>query len=166
MAGGRPDARGAAAGAGASFAYAEQLMMAEQVLQLWHQVPDAARQTGTDQVGVLMLAADAARWAGQPERGLTLAEAALAEAGKAGEPEQRASLLRPRGLLTRRQGGSKRSRAAPLVQVPRTQLRILSPREADRLVEALRTHRGPGDGAGGAAPVRGAGIAVLRRAGR
>jgi predicted ATPase len=32
---------------GASSAYAEQLMMAEQVPQLWDQVPDPARQTGT-----------------------------------------------------------------------------------------------------------------------
>ena len=43
----------------------------------------------------------------------------------------------PRGLLTRRAGGSRRSRTAPLVRVPR----ILPPREADRLVGALRTHR-------------------------
>jgi integrase/recombinase XerD len=47
----------------------------------------------------------------------------------------------PRGLLTRRAGGSRRSRTAPLVRVPRTLPRILSPREADRLVAALRTHR-------------------------
>ncbi len=47
----------------------------------------------------------------------------------------------PRGLLTRRQGGSRRSRTAPLVRVPRTLPRILPPQEADRLVAALRTHR-------------------------
>ncbi len=47
----------------------------------------------------------------------------------------------PRGLMTRRQGGSVRSRTAPLVRVPRTLPRILSPEEADRLVAALRTHR-------------------------
>lgn len=47
----------------------------------------------------------------------------------------------PRGLQTRRQGGSRRSRLAPLVRVPRTLPRILSPSEADRLVAALRTHR-------------------------
>jgi integrase/recombinase XerD len=47
----------------------------------------------------------------------------------------------PRGLLTRRQGGSKRSRTVPLVRVPRTLPRILPPLEADRLVAALRTHR-------------------------
>ena len=47
----------------------------------------------------------------------------------------------PRGLLTRRAGGSRRSRTAPLVRVPRTLPRILSPGEANRLVAALRTHR-------------------------
>src|SRR5215468_37029 len=47
----------------------------------------------------------------------------------------------PRGLMTRRQGGSVRSRTAPLVRVPRTLPRILSPGEAGRLVAALRTHR-------------------------
>src|SRR5437016_5561211 len=34
-----------------------------------------------------------------------------------------------------------RSRAAPLVRVPRTLPRVLAPAEADRLVGALRTHR-------------------------
>ena len=47
----------------------------------------------------------------------------------------------PRGLLTRRQGGSVRSRTVPLVRVRRTLPRILPPPEADRLVAALRTHR-------------------------
>jgi site-specific recombinase XerD len=47
----------------------------------------------------------------------------------------------PRGLLTRRQGGTRRSRTAPLVRVPRTLPRILPPEEADRLAGALRTHR-------------------------
>jgi integrase/recombinase XerD len=47
----------------------------------------------------------------------------------------------PRGLMTRRQGGTMRSRVAPLVRVPRTLPRILPPEDADRLVGALRTHR-------------------------
>jgi integrase/recombinase XerD len=47
----------------------------------------------------------------------------------------------PRGLSTRREGGTRRSRLAPLVRVPRTLPTILSPAEADRLVAALRTHR-------------------------
>src|SRR5260370_35619823 len=47
----------------------------------------------------------------------------------------------PRGLSTRRQGGSRASRMVPLVRVPRTLPRILAPEEVDRLVAALRTHR-------------------------
>ena len=45
------------------------------------------------------------------------------------------------GLATRRQGGSRRSRTAPLVRVPRTLPKILSPSEVDRLLAALRTAR-------------------------
>jgi integrase/recombinase XerD len=56
-----------------------------------------------------------------------------------GDTPVRASPV-PRGLMTRRQGGPMRSRMAPLVRVPRTLPRILSPEEADRLVGALRTH--------------------------
>src|SRR5271165_1329677 len=90
----------AAASAAASFAYAEQLLMLEQALRLWDQVTDPARLCGTDHVSVLTYAADAARWAGEPERGLALAEAALTEAGETGGPELRADLLRRRaGLL-------------------------------------------------------------------
>jgi integrase/recombinase XerD len=47
----------------------------------------------------------------------------------------------PRGLSTRRSGGSARSRTTPLVRVPRTLPKILSPDEVDRLFGALRTHR-------------------------
>lgn len=47
----------------------------------------------------------------------------------------------PRGLSTRRQGGSKRSQSVPLVRVPRTLPTILSPAEVQSLVSALRTHR-------------------------
>jgi integrase/recombinase XerD len=47
----------------------------------------------------------------------------------------------PRGLQTRRQGGSNRSQTMPLVRVPRTLPRILDPADADRLLRALRTDR-------------------------
>jgi len=90
---------GAAADAGASFAYAEQLQMLEQVLELWERVPEAARQAGTDHSGVLELAADAARWAGEPARGLALVEAALAEFGENRDRERLASVLQRRAGL-------------------------------------------------------------------
>jgi integrase/recombinase XerD len=47
----------------------------------------------------------------------------------------------PRGLATRREGGAKKSRSVPLVRVPRTLPKVLAPREVDKLVSALRTHR-------------------------
>jgi len=45
----------------------------------------------------------------------------------------------PRGLSTRRRGG--RSQSVPLVRVPRTLPKILSPAEVDALIGALRSHR-------------------------
>ena len=90
----------AAAGAAARFAFAEQLQMLVQVLELWDRVPAAAERTGTDRAGVTELAADAARLAGEPERGLALVEAAL---GEPGDPGRRASLLLRRAML-REQG--------------------------------------------------------------
>ena len=47
----------------------------------------------------------------------------------------------PRGLATRRHGGSVMSRTTPLVRVPRTLPKILSPGEVDALMSALRTWR-------------------------
>ena len=47
--------------------------------------------------------------------------------------------LVPRGLGSRRQGG--RSRRVPLVRVPHTLSKILSPREVNALLAAMRTHR-------------------------
>jgi site-specific recombinase XerD len=45
----------------------------------------------------------------------------------------------PRGLSTRRRGG--RRQQVPLVRVPRTLPKILSPAEVNALIAALRTHR-------------------------
>ncbi len=47
----------------------------------------------------------------------------------------------PRGLSTRRQRGSKRARLVPLVRVPRTLPKILTPGEVNTLFGALRTAR-------------------------
>jgi DNA-binding CsgD family transcriptional regulator/tetratricopeptide (TPR) repeat protein len=88
----------AAAAAGGSFAYAEQFAMADQVLNLWDRVPDPVRLTGTGRIGVLLLAADAARWSGQPERGLAVTEAALAQAAGADARQRPSLLLRRAGL--------------------------------------------------------------------
>jgi len=73
--------------------------MLEQVVELWDRVPGPARPAGLDHVGVLELAADAARWAGEPERGLALAEAAIAELGATDDAERMALMLRHRAGL-------------------------------------------------------------------
>src|SRR5436190_14408900 len=57
-----------------------------------------------------------------------------------GDTELRANPV-PRGLSTRRDRGSKRSRTVPLVRVPRTLPKILAPVEIDALFGALRTSR-------------------------
>ena len=90
----------AAAGAAcAAFAYAEQLQMLELVLDLWEGTPDAADHVATDPAGVIEIAAEAARLACEPGRGLPLVEAALSGPDQARDPERAASLLRPRAAL-------------------------------------------------------------------
>jgi DNA-binding CsgD family transcriptional regulator/tetratricopeptide (TPR) repeat protein len=128
----------AAVGAGARFAFAEKLQMLEQVLELWDRVPAAAEHTGVDRAGVIELAADAARWASEPERGLTLVEAALGEPSEAGDAARRASLLLLRAVFRQEQllpgpvedlraalrlaGDPDRLRAQILAQLSRTLL--------------------------------------------
>jgi DNA-binding CsgD family transcriptional regulator len=89
----------AAAAAASGFAFAEQLRMLEQVLDLWDRVPAAAEHTGADHARVIELAVDAARWAGESDRGLTLVEAALDELGEAGDADRRAWLLLRRAVF-------------------------------------------------------------------
>ena len=89
----------AAAAAASGLAYAEQLQMLELVLELWDRVPDAGRFTGTDRAQVIEVAAEAARLAGEPERGLALLEEGLSELDAARDPERVASLLRLRAAL-------------------------------------------------------------------
>src|SRR5215468_783213 len=91
----------AAAGAGAVFGYEQRLQLLEQVLELWGKVPEAALHTGTDHVGVLERAADTAWWAGEPERGMALADQALAGLDPTGDPERRAAALSRRAGLRR-----------------------------------------------------------------
>jgi DNA-binding CsgD family transcriptional regulator/tetratricopeptide (TPR) repeat protein len=112
----------AAADAAAGFAFAVQLQMLEQVLELWDGVPGAAALTGADRGGVIAAAADAARWAGEPERGLTHVEAALGELGEAGDAGRRASLLLRRAMMRQQ---------------------VLLPGPVDDLQAALRLARAP-----------------------
>ena len=87
----------AAGDAGARLAYAERLDMLERVLELWARVPDAARCIGCDRPAVLDAAVAAADDAGEPERGVALATAALA--GAEGDPVRTAWLLWQRATM-------------------------------------------------------------------
>lgn len=93
-----PAAWQAAADAESSSACAEQLQMLEQVLDLWDQVPNAQQQVGTDHAGILERAARAARLAGESDRAIKLARAALSELDTAGaadaDPAERIATLR------------------------------------------------------------------------
>jgi ATP/maltotriose-dependent transcriptional regulator MalT len=87
----------AAGDAGVRLAYAERLEMLERVLELWARVPEAARCIGCDRHAVLDAAVAAADDAGEPERGVALATAALAEAE--GDPVRTAWLLWQRATM-------------------------------------------------------------------
>ncbi|WP_308198696.1 helix-turn-helix transcriptional regulator [Actinomadura litoris] len=69
----------AAADARKALAYAECLTMLSRVLELWDRVPDAATRIGADHVKVLEEATSAADLAGEYDRGVKLATAALRE---------------------------------------------------------------------------------------
>ncbi len=85
--------------AGRALAYAEQLAMLSRVLELWEQVPDAASRIGTGHVAVLEEAVRVAELAGEDNRGIMLAQAALREIDAAAEPVRAALLLQVRGHL-------------------------------------------------------------------
>ncbi|MFI7632574.1 AAA family ATPase [Nonomuraea sp. NPDC049400] len=88
----------AAAAARKSTAYDEQLGMLSRVLELWDQVPDAAERIGRDRLDVLAQTATVAHLAGEYERSIALAGAALAELDRDADPIRSAKLLRQRGL--------------------------------------------------------------------
>ena len=89
----------AADAAGGSLAYAEKLAMLTRILELWPAVPDAAQVVGASHVSVLEAAADAAATAGEEERGIGFATAALTEIDAAGEPARAALLLKTRATM-------------------------------------------------------------------
>ncbi|MER5997111.1 AAA family ATPase [Nonomuraea angiospora] len=81
-----------------STAYDEQLRMLSRVLELWDQVPDASERIGCDRIDVLRNTATVAHLAGEYERSIALAGAALAEIDHEADPIRAAKLLRQRGL--------------------------------------------------------------------
>jgi predicted ATPase len=89
----------AAGQAGRALAYAEQLAMLSRVLELWEQVPEAAQRIGADHVAVLEATVRAAELAGEEDRGVTLAQAALRAIDAVAEPVRAALLLETTGRL-------------------------------------------------------------------
>ncbi|NRQ39940.1 AAA family ATPase [Nonomuraea sp. NN258] len=89
----------AAAAAGKATAYDERLRMLSRVLELWDQVPDARERIECDHVTVLVQTAMAAHLAGEYERGIALAGAALAEIDPDRDPATAAYVLHQRGLM-------------------------------------------------------------------
>jgi ATP/maltotriose-dependent transcriptional regulator MalT len=89
----------AAAESSHALAHAEQLAMLSRVLELWDQVPGAEQCIGTSQVEVLETATRAADLAGEFDRGITLAKAALRQIDIEAEPVRAALLLETRGHL-------------------------------------------------------------------
>ena len=94
----------AAEESGRALAYAEQLAMLSRVLELWEQVPGAERRIDTSKVAVLEAAVRAAELAGEFDRGIILAKAALREIDVATEPVRAALLLEARGHLKKQLG--------------------------------------------------------------
>ncbi|WP_308209214.1 helix-turn-helix transcriptional regulator [Actinoallomurus purpureus] len=77
-------------------AYTECLRMLDRVLELWDKVPDAAERLGVDHAAVLEMAIDASDLAGETERGVAFAKAALKEID---DPIRAAGVLEHRGRL-------------------------------------------------------------------
>ncbi|MFC4530117.1 helix-turn-helix transcriptional regulator [Sphaerisporangium dianthi] len=88
----------AAAAARKSAAFDEQLRMLTRVLELWDTVPGAAERVGHDYIDVLRQTTTVAHLAGEFERSISLAKAALREIDPATDPLRAAKLLRQRGL--------------------------------------------------------------------
>ncbi|MYS87514.1 helix-turn-helix transcriptional regulator [Embleya scabrispora] len=94
----------AAAAAGTAYAYAERLAMSQRVLDLWDAVPDPAGELGTDRIGVLELAADAAVHGGAAGRAEELLTAALRDLDPGRDPERTARVLASRAAARERTG--------------------------------------------------------------
>ena len=87
----------AAAESSHALAHAEQLAMLSRVLELWEQVPGAGQRIGTGKLEVLETATRAADLAGEFDRGITFAKAALRQIDIAADPVRAALLLETRG---------------------------------------------------------------------
>jgi DNA-binding CsgD family transcriptional regulator len=94
----------AAAVAERSLAHAERLALLARILELWPTLPDAAERIGASHLDVLESAAEAAPAAGEDEKGIEFATAALKEIDPGNEPARAAVLLEQRGVMKYRLG--------------------------------------------------------------
>jgi DNA-binding CsgD family transcriptional regulator len=94
---------GAAAEARARGDHATQLQMLDQVLGVWTRADDPAATLGVDRVAVIELAADAACWSTETQRGLALAEAALELLDPHWDADRFAAMLLQRASMRRQQ---------------------------------------------------------------
>ncbi|NEA31271.1 AAA family ATPase [Streptomyces sp. SID13031] len=79
----------------------EKLQMLEMVLDLWNQVDEPSDKAGASRLDVLQLAADAACWVCESEKGLVLVEEAFKELAEQPATERSAELLLERGVMRR-----------------------------------------------------------------
>jgi DNA-binding CsgD family transcriptional regulator/tetratricopeptide (TPR) repeat protein len=89
----------AAEEAAGRLAYTEQLDMLELVLELWPDVADATECVRGERVRVTELAADAACWAAEPDRGIAHVEAALAQLDEVRDGPRVAGMLLQRAVM-------------------------------------------------------------------
>jgi DNA-binding CsgD family transcriptional regulator/tetratricopeptide (TPR) repeat protein len=94
----------AAAVAGRALAHAERLALLARILELWPTLPDAAERLGVSYLDVLEAAAEAAPTAGEDEKGIEFATAALNQIDPGREPARAAVLLEQRGVMKYRLG--------------------------------------------------------------
>jgi DNA-binding CsgD family transcriptional regulator len=93
--------------AAASYAPAEALRHLERALEIWPRVLDATQRAGVDWTQVNVMAADAALHAGEPQRGLSIVDDALADPAAAPDPVRRAQVLQRRANMLRGLGRSE-----------------------------------------------------------
>jgi hypothetical protein len=92
--------------AGRSVAHAERLMLLARVLELWDQVPEAAVRIGADHARVYEEAVAAAMDAGEDQRGMAFATAAISELDETAEPVRVALLLQRRYSFRKHRAGA------------------------------------------------------------
>ncbi len=90
--------------AASAYASAEAGSHLERAMQIWSRVPDAEEVAGLDWIQLTLLSAEAAWAAGDPGRGLSIVDRALAAVPTGAEPVQRARIIERRAFMLRALG--------------------------------------------------------------